>query len=61
MSNKPETAGAAVTPDLSLITVFLIYFERGATQYRTVALEAPAVRSVLSLGHYDRLELDAET
>jgi len=42
MSNKPETAGAAVTPDLSLITAFLIYFERGATQYRTVALEAPA-------------------
>ena len=46
---------------LSLITAFLIYFERGPTQYRTVPLEAPAVRSVLSLGHYARLELDAET
>jgi len=59
--SRPGAAVRLITHHLSLTTAFLIYFERGTTQYRTVLLEAPAVGSVLSLGHLDRLELDAET
>ena len=56
--NRPFSTTNSLFPAclLSLIAVFLIYFERGTKEYRTVSLVAPhsAVSAVrISPRHYD--------
>jgi hypothetical protein len=48
-------------PKLSLPSPFLIYFERGATEFRTEPLAAPHVRLDSLLDTTTGLEFDAET